>query len=55
MFASRFQIAATVEDYHLEDWFQEVLQLAATLARNGTENTCGAQRIPVQKHTEKML
>src|SRR5215813_2404706 len=34
MFASRFQIAATVEDYHLDDWFQEVLQLAAALARN---------------------
>ena len=55
MFASRFQIAATVEDHHLDDWFHEVLQLAAALARNGTENTCGAQRIPVQKHTERML
>ena len=55
MFASRFQIAATVEDYHLDDWFQEVLQLAAALARNGTENTCDALRISVQKHTEKML
>ena len=36
MFASRVQIAATVEDYHLDDWFQQVLQLAAALARNGT-------------------
>lgn len=35
MFASRLQIAAAVEDYHLDDWFQQVLQLAAALARNG--------------------
>jgi len=53
MLASRFQIAALVEGYHLDDWFQEVLQLAAVLARNGTENTCEAQGVLVQKHLEK--
>ena len=53
IFASRFQIAALVEDYHLDDWFQEVLQLAATLAGNGIETACGAQHLPVQKHIEK--
>ena len=55
MFACRYQIAALVEDYRLDDWFQEVLQLAAVLARNGTKNTCGAQGIPVQKHLAKTL
>ena len=55
MFASRFQIAALVGDYRLDDWFKEVIQLAAALAGNGTENTCGAQRLPIQKHIEKML
>jgi len=34
IFASRFQIAALVEDYCLDDWFREVLQLAAAVARN---------------------
>jgi glycosyltransferase involved in cell wall biosynthesis len=34
IFASRFQIAALVENYYLDDWFREVLQLAAVLARN---------------------
>lgn len=33
LFASRFQIAAIVEPYRLDDWFQEVLQLAVSLAR----------------------
>ncbi len=28
LFASRFQIAATVDQYRLDDWFREVLQLA---------------------------
>ncbi len=41
MFASRFQIAALVEDYYLDDWFQQVLHLAVVVARNGTESDCG--------------
>jgi len=53
MFASRFQIAGIVQNYRLDDWFQEVLQLAATLARNGIETACGAQHLSVQKHIEK--
>jgi len=53
IFASRFQIAALVEDYYLDDWFQEVLQLAAVLARNGTATTCEARSVPVQEHIEK--
>jgi glycosyltransferase involved in cell wall biosynthesis len=32
IFAARFQIAAVVEEYRLDDWFHEVLRLAATLA-----------------------
>ena len=55
MFASRFQIASLVEGYYLDDWFHQVLQLAAVLARNGTENGCGAQSLSVQKPIEKML
>ena len=55
MFASRFQIAALVENYCLDDWFQQVLRLAAILVRNGTENSCGARSLPVQQHIEKML
>lgn len=47
IFASRFQIAALVEDYHLDDWFREVLQLVVVLAR--TENTCEARSAPVQR------
>jgi glycosyltransferase involved in cell wall biosynthesis len=34
-FASRFQIAATAGPYRLDDWFQEVLQLAVGLAKRG--------------------
>ena len=37
LFASRFQIAAIVGPYHLDDWFQEVLRLAVDLARNESE------------------
>jgi glycosyltransferase involved in cell wall biosynthesis len=33
LFASRFQIAATVEEFRLDDWFAEVLQLAAALVQ----------------------
>jgi len=47
MFASRFVIAALVGDYYLDDWFQQVLQLAAVLARNGNENSCGARSLLV--------
>lgn len=39
LFASRFQIAATVEQYQLDDWFREVLQFASALARDGRELT----------------
>jgi glycosyltransferase involved in cell wall biosynthesis len=46
IFASRFQIAALVEGYVLDDWFREVLQLAAILARNGTANTCEPRSAP---------
>ena len=53
IFASRFQIAALVKGYYLDDWFQEVLQLAAVLARNGTEDACEARSVPVQKHIEE--
>ena len=37
LFASRFQIAATVDQYRLDDWFREVLQLASDVAREGRE------------------
>lgn len=53
MFASRFQIAEIVRDYRLDDWFQEVLQLAATLTGNGIETASGTQHLAVQKHIEK--
>lgn len=33
LFAARFQIAATVEDFRLDDWFAEVLQLAAAVVQ----------------------
>jgi glycosyltransferase involved in cell wall biosynthesis len=39
LFASRFQIAATVEAYRLDDWFQEVLRLAVDLAVVGQFGT----------------
>jgi glycosyltransferase involved in cell wall biosynthesis len=44
IFASRFQIAALVEDYCLEDWFREVLQLAAVLARTNRESLRSTKR-----------
>ena len=37
LFASRFQIAATVDQYRLDDWFREVLQLASDVASEGRE------------------
>ena len=33
LFASRFEIAAMVENYRLDDWFQEVLRLASRLCQ----------------------
>ena len=37
LFASRFQIAATVDQYRLDDWLREVLQLASDVASEGRE------------------
>ncbi|HEV3041275.1 MAG TPA: glycosyltransferase family 4 protein [Candidatus Angelobacter sp.] len=49
LFVSRFEIAAAVENYRLDDWFHEVLRLASGLCQGKIETTCRAWPFSVQR------
>ncbi len=54
MFAARFRIAALVKDFYLDDWFQQVLQLAVVVARNGRKIVAESEAFPYKSRLEML-